>query len=113
MLSYNLLLTMVGIKSKRQCPSMRCSVPAHSAPLEEDFMSGILNFVEIEGQHVELLPTRTVLSLPLLSTGGYGCEGGGHVGESEGGNGGIGDIGGIGGIGGAGGTGMGGIGANV
>jgi hypothetical protein len=47
-------------------------------------MSGVLNSAEIEAQHVELLPARTVLS--MFSTGGddydygygdcydYGCD---------------------------------------
>ncbi|MGQ0718697.1 MAG: hypothetical protein ACT4NP_15585 [Pseudonocardiales bacterium] len=57
-------------------------------------MSG-LSFAEIDGQHVELLPARTVLS--LFSAGGC-CKGGG---------------GGDGGTGGAGGSGQGGLGVNL
>jgi hypothetical protein len=38
-------------------------------------MSDALSFVEIDGQHVELLPARTVLSL-FLAGGGKGGEGG-------------------------------------
>ena len=34
-------------------------------------MSDVLSFAEIDGQHVELLPARTVLS--LFSTGSCGC----------------------------------------
>jgi hypothetical protein len=57
-------------------------------------MSDALSFVEVDGQHVELLPARTVLS--LFSTCG-GCKGGG----------------GDGGVGGSGGDAKGGIGVNV
>ncbi len=109
MLACNLLLAMVGI-AESTLPSMRCSVPGPLGPLEEDSVSDTLSFAEIAGQHVELLPARTVLS--LFSTGGSWDGGhddgdhgdGDHGGESEGGNG---------GIGGAGGTGWGGIGANL
>jgi len=59
-------------------------------------MSDALSFVEIDGQHVELLPARTVMS--LLHTGGGGENSG------RGGNG---------GHGGDGGQGRGGIGLNV
>ena len=58
-----------------------------------------LSFVEIDGQHVELLPARTVMS---MFHAGCGCEGGGH-----------GASGGDGGVGGNGGNGQGGIGLNV
>jgi hypothetical protein len=58
--------------------------------LKEDFMSDALSFTEIDGQHVELLPARTVLSMFALGKGG-----------------------GDGGQGGAGGKGTGGIGLNV
>ncbi|HEY6423890.1 MAG TPA: hypothetical protein VIY28_11700 [Pseudonocardiaceae bacterium] len=56
-------------------------------------MSDAMSFVEIDGQHVELLPARTVLS--LFAAGGGGGRGG------------------DGGVGGAGGKGAGGIGLNV
>ncbi|MGH3721232.1 MAG: hypothetical protein ACRDRI_20750 [Pseudonocardiaceae bacterium] len=62
-------------------------------------MSDALSFVEIDGQHVELLPARTVLS---LFSAGCGCGGGHHGGG-----------GGDGGVGGNGGTGRGGIGVNL
>ena len=45
-------------------------------------MSDALSFVEIDGQHVELLPARTVLS--MFSAGGC-CGGKGGVG-GDGGN---------------------------
>ncbi|MGH3754252.1 MAG: hypothetical protein ACRDRP_16465 [Pseudonocardiaceae bacterium] len=48
-------------------------------------MSDALSFAEIDGQHVELLPARTVLS--LFSAGG---------GAGRGGNGGLGGNGGVG-----------------
>ena len=57
-------------------------------------MSDALSFAEIDGQHVELLPARTVMS--TYTMGGC-CDGGG----------------GDGGHGGAGGSGQGGIGLNV
>lgn len=50
-------------------------------------MSDALSFAEIDGQHVELLPARTVLSM-IKATGGQ-CGGnggtGGNGGEGEGG----------------------------
>ncbi|MDQ4103126.1 MAG: hypothetical protein M3186_05260 [Actinomycetota bacterium] len=59
-------------------------------------MSHAVSFAEIDGQHVELLPARTVLS--VFPAGGCdGCHGGG----------------GDGGQGGAGGSGQGGIGVNL
>lgn len=67
-------------------------------------MTDTLSFAEIDGQHVELLPARTVLS--LVSTcgcgGGHGYGGGGNAGD-----------GGNGGIGGNGGDGRGGLGVNL
>ena len=41
-------------------------------------MSDALSFVEIDGQHVELLPARTVMSMFSLDggDGGYGGNGG-------------------------------------
>jgi hypothetical protein len=50
-------------------------------------MSDTLSFAEVDGQHVELLPARTVMS--MFSTGG-GCEAGnggtgGHGGAAQGG----------------------------
>jgi hypothetical protein len=41
-------------------------------------MSDALSFVEIDGQHVELLPARTVLSMFVAGggKGGYGGDGG-------------------------------------
>jgi hypothetical protein len=59
-------------------------------------MSDGLSFAEIDGQHVELLPARTVLS--MFSTSG-GCGGGCGGGD--------------GGTGGAGGDAQGGIGVNL
>ncbi len=58
-------------------------------------MTDGLSFAEIDGQHVELLPARTVLS--LFAGCGGGCKGGG----------------GDGGVGGAGGDAQGGIGVNL
>ncbi|MFY9809488.1 MAG: hypothetical protein WCC38_02325 [Pseudonocardiaceae bacterium] len=54
-------------------------------------MSDALSFVEIDGQHVELLPARTVLSL-FTAGGGRGDRGGngGTGGNGGGGRGGIG-----------------------
>ena len=59
-------------------------------------MPNALSFAEIDGQHVELLPARTVLS---LFSAGCGCKGG--------------DGGGDGGKGGAGGDAQGGLGINI
>jgi hypothetical protein len=38
-------------------------------------MSDALSFVEIDGQHVELLPARTVLSMFSTGDGGHGTNG--------------------------------------
>ena len=48
-------------------------------------MSDGLSFAEIDGQHVELLPARTVLS--MFSASGCGCDGGtgGAGGDAQGG----------------------------
>ena len=75
-------------------------------------MFDALSFAEIDGQHVEVLPTRTVLS--LLSAGGHGgsSHGDGSHGDGNQGYGGDEGEGGTGGIGGRGGAGIGGIGAN-
>ena len=48
-------------------------------------MSDVLSFAEIDGQHVELLPARTVLS--VFNAGGGGGRGGNG---GEGGTGGVG-----------------------
>jgi hypothetical protein len=62
---------------------MRCSVPRPAGHEEEVkrrgsreevegvFMSD-LTFVQIDGQHVELLPARTVLSMFAIGQGGQG-----------------------------------------
>jgi hypothetical protein len=68
-------------------------------------MSDALSFVEIDGQHAELLPARTVLSL----FSGCGCGGKGGAGGYEDGGG----RGGNGGVGGDGGVGRGGLGLNL
>jgi hypothetical protein len=48
-------------------------------------MSDALSFVEIDGQHVELLPARTVLSM-FVTGGGGGAGGiGGAGGDAQGG----------------------------
>jgi hypothetical protein len=48
-------------------------------------MSDALSFTEIDGQHVELLPARTVLSLAgIAKTGGGVCGGSGGVGGNGG-----------------------------
>ena len=52
-------------------------------------MTDALSFVEIDGQHVELLPARTVLS--LFTAGGGGPKGGDAGNGGPGGTGGAGD----------------------
>jgi hypothetical protein len=81
-----------------------------------DLMSYTLSSAEIDGQHMELLPARTVLSLFYAC----GCEGGGGYGGGGHGGGGHGDGGhswyggdGRGGDGGNGGNGRGGVGINL
>lgn len=41
-------------------------------------MSGALSFIEIDGQYVDLLPARTVLS-PFSAGGGVGGAGGANL----------------------------------
>ena len=54
-------------------------------------MSDTLSFAEIDGQHVELLPARTVLSLVSACGCDHGSHGGGGGGNAgDGGNGGVG-----------------------
>ena len=65
-------------------------------------MSDALSFVEIDGQHVELLPARTVMS--MFSAGSSNCGCSANHGDGGGGDG---------GTGGAGGKGTGGIGINL
>ncbi len=50
-------------------------------------MSDAMSFTEIDGQHVELLPARTVLSLFSTGDGGRGGNGGAG-GSANGGTGG-------------------------
>src|ERR1700712_6114128 len=73
-----------------------------------DSMTDTMSFAEVAGQHAELLPARTVLS--LFNAGGCGNGGGGHDG-GDGGDGG--GRGGNGGYGGDGGAGRGGLGFNL
>lgn len=103
MLSCNVLLVMVSI-GRIDAAVDEVSFRS-TGPPKEDLMSDALSFAEIDGQHVELLPARTVLS--MVST--CGCNSGGHGG---GGGGNAGD-GGNGGVGGDGGTGRGGLGINL
>ncbi|MGH3966329.1 MAG: hypothetical protein ACRDRY_24315 [Pseudonocardiaceae bacterium] len=44
-------------------------------------MSDIVSFAELDGQHVELLPARTVLSLFSAGDGGVGGDGTDGVGK--------------------------------
>ena len=48
-------------------------------------MSDALSFAEIDGQHVELLPARTVLSLVAMGKGGGDGGAGGPGGNGRGG----------------------------
>jgi hypothetical protein len=54
-------------------------------------MSDALSFAEIDRQHVELLPARTVMSMFMTGDcGGCSGHGGGHGGDGGDGQGGIG-----------------------
>ena len=48
-------------------------------------MSDAVSFVEIDGQHVELLPARTVMSVFSLGKGGGDGGTGGNGGTAQGG----------------------------
>lgn len=113
MLSYDLLQAMVGI-SRIDTAVDEVLCPGPLGLLEGDLMSDTLSFAEIDGQHVELLATRTLLS--LLSTGGHGGSSHGDGGHGDGGDEGDegeGGHGGTGGSGGMGGAGIGGLGGNL
>jgi hypothetical protein len=49
------------------------------------WMSDAVSFVEIDGQHVELLPARTVMSVFSLGKGGGDGGAGGNGGHAQGG----------------------------
>jgi hypothetical protein len=53
---------------------IQLSLSVHSRPTEreceENVMSDALSFHEIDGQHVELLPARTVMSMFTTAEGG-------------------------------------------
>jgi hypothetical protein len=91
-----------------------------SSDYEEDWMSGVLGFGEIDGQHVELLPIRTVMSMfgPCIGgdTNNISGNGGGGGGGTATGGGTVQSLffsdAGNGGTGGAGGHGQGGIGVD-
>jgi hypothetical protein len=72
-----------------ECKHVRNVQNKYSA---EGLISDALNFVEIDGRHVELLPARTVLSL----FSGCGCGGKGGMRGDDGGRGGNGGDGGVG-----------------
>ncbi len=86
MLPGDLFLAIVVISRIGTGP-MRCFVPGPNwgATVEEDFMSDALSFTEIDGQHVELLPARTVLSMFALGKGGGDGGFGGPGGKGTGG----------------------------
>lgn len=73
-------------------PLMGLLFPAHWGHCEEDCMSYALSFGEIDGQHVELLPERTVMSLISMGHEGNAGNGGngGHGGNGGAARGGIG-----------------------
>jgi hypothetical protein len=74
MLSGGSIVAMVGI-SRFGNASMRFSVPVRWATPRRICMFDAVSFVEIDSQHVELLPARTVMSL-LHAGGGDGGKGG-------------------------------------
>jgi hypothetical protein len=83
MLPDGLLLVMVEL-AESAISAMKRPVPGPLGPLQRrKFMSDALSFVEIDGQHVELLPARTVMS--LFSTGGGSGGKGGAGGGAQGG----------------------------
>jgi hypothetical protein len=76
MLSGDLFLAMVVISQIGTGPMRRFVPGPNWGNCEEDFMSDAVNFAEINGQHVELLPARTVMSMFVIRGGGDGGRGG-------------------------------------
>jgi hypothetical protein len=60
------------VLANQQCKRLGIFVRDHLDRLRlEDLMSDTVNFTELDGQHVELLPARTVLSM-FAQEGGLG-----------------------------------------
>jgi hypothetical protein len=96
MLSDDLLLAKVrSIRIGNAVDEVICSGPLRGSLWRRICMYDALSFAEMEGQHLELLPARTVMSM-FTADGCGGCGGDGD-----------------GGSGGNGGNGQGGIGINV
>lgn len=84
MLSADLLLAKVrSIRIGNAVDEVICSGPLRGSLWRRICMSDALSFAEMEGQYLELLPARTVMSMFTAD----GCCGGGE-GEGGGGNGG-------------------------
>lgn len=82
-MSADLLLAKVrSIRIGNAVDEVICSGPLRGSLWRRICMSDALSFAEMEGQYLELLPARTVMS--MFTAGGCGGCGG----EGEGGNGG-------------------------
>ena len=84
-MSADLLLAKVrSIRIGNAVDEVICSGPLRGSLWRRICMSDALSFAEMEGQYLELLPARTVMS--MFTAGGCGgC--GGHGGGGNGGNG--------------------------
>jgi hypothetical protein len=87
MLSGDLLLAKVrSIRIGNAADEVICSRPPRGSLWRRIWMYDALSFAEMEGQHLELLPARTVMSMFTASCGGCHSEGEGGGGGGNGGN---------------------------
>jgi hypothetical protein len=88
MLSGDLLLAKVrSIRIGNAADEVICSRPPRGSLWRRIWMYDALSFAEMEGQHLELLPARTVMSMFTAGCGGChsGGGGGGNGGNAQGG----------------------------
>jgi hypothetical protein len=92
MLSGDLLLAKVrSIRIGNAADEVICSRPPRGSLWRRIWMYDALSFAEMEGQHLQLLPARTVMSMFTAGScggchsGGEGGGGGGNGGNAQGG----------------------------
>ena len=86
-MSGDLLLAKVrSIRIGNAADEVICSRPPRGSLWRRIWMYDALSFAEMEGQHLELLPARTVMSMFTASCGGCHSEGEGGGGGGNGGN---------------------------
>jgi hypothetical protein len=91
MLSGDLLLAKVrSIRIGNAADEVICSRPPRGSLWRRIWMYDALSFAEMEGQHLELLPARTVMSMFTADCCGGGGEEGGNGGNGGNAQGGLG-----------------------